>query len=198
MPRLDSPAVFSALLGGEDAGVWSILPYETPYKVKQRYLRNTNVVQTEFHLENGDKFDVFDFAPRFHDGESYYRAPQLFRIIRAIKGNPRVQMVLRPRFDYGRMEAKVALTSQGLVYRSDAEALYFETDIPLNYVQQSRPFELSGTRYCVLSHGEAWGRPLKFGCEEFYDRTVAYWRMWVKHSNVPFEYRKRSSDPLLP
>jgi len=189
MPRFDSPSVFSALLGGDDAGIWSCLPDGESYETKQRYLRNTNVLQTEFHLPNGDRYDIFDFAPRYSAWEGYYRPPQLIRILRPVKGNPRVRMVLKPKFDYGRLAPEVALTSAGIVYRSESERLYLNTDIPLTYVMDSQVFELNSPRYCVLSHGEPFLRPLKVACEELYDRTVAYWRLWVKHCNIPFEYQ---------
>jgi len=188
MPRFDSPSIFSALLGGPEAGEWRLRPVE-PFETKQRYLRNTNVVHTEFHLKNGDRFDTFDFCPRFAESDSYYRAPQIMRIIRAIKGNPRVRMLINPRFDYGRAEGNVSHTAQGLCYRGEHSSLHFQTDVPLTYVIDGTPFELSGTKYCVLSHGEPFARPLKFSCEEFYDRTVSYWRTWVKHCNIPFEYQ---------
>jgi GH15 family glucan-1,4-alpha-glucosidase len=54
---------------------------------------------------------------------------------------------------------------------------------------EQRPFELRDTRYLVLTYGQPLARPLRFTCEEFYDRTVNYWRTWVKHCNIPFEYQ---------
>src|SRR5687768_7343518 len=72
MPRFDSSAIFASLLGTEEAGVWSCLPESPAYDVKQAYIGNTNVLSTEFHLKNGDRFDIIDFAPRFHSRDGYY------------------------------------------------------------------------------------------------------------------------------
>jgi GH15 family glucan-1,4-alpha-glucosidase len=83
----------------------------------------------------------------------------------------------------------VEFTAHGLCYRSEKDSLYLQTDVPLTYIVDGTPYELSGTRYFVLGHGGPFERPLKFGCEEFYDRTVSYWRTWVKHCNIPFEYQ---------
>jgi len=188
MPRLDSASVFGALLGGDEAGVWSCLPV-IPYETRSRYLRNTNVLQTEFHLQNGDRYDLFDFAPRFGTIDHYYRPPQFIRILRTVKGNPRVRMVFQPKFDYGRLPPDIGLTGDSIVYRAQTHRLFLNTDIPHTYVLEGHPFELEGTKYCVLSYGERFERPLKFSCEEFYDRTVAYWRTWVKHCSIPFEYQ---------
>ena len=55
-PRFDSEAIFASLLGDDDNGVWTCLPTNGEFETKQYYLRNTNVVVTEFHLKNGDPF----------------------------------------------------------------------------------------------------------------------------------------------
>jgi len=189
MPRFDSPAVFAEILGDEDAGTWSLLPEKENYQTKQYYLRNTNVCITEYHLENGDRYDVCDFAPRFDKVHDYYRPPQLMRIIRPVKGTPRLRVKLNPRFDYGRIAPDTSISGDSIVYRSGSYRLFLETDLPFTYVLSEQPFELTGTRYAVLSHGEPFGQPLKFACEEYLDRTIAYWRKWVKHCNTPFEYQ---------
>ncbi len=188
MPRMDSASVFGAILGGDEAGVWACLP-TIPFTTKSRYLRNTNVLQTEFHLQNGDRFDLFDFAPRFLDDDHYYRPPQFIRILRTVNGNPKVRMTFQPRFDYGRSAPEIGLTGDSIVYRSEGDRLFLHTDIPHTHVLGGQPFELGGTKYCVVSHGERFERPLKFSCEEFLERTVSYWRTWVKHCSIPFEYQ---------
>lgn len=189
MPRFDSPSVFSDLLGGEEAGVWSCVPASDPYETKQRYLTNTNVVQTEFQTKNGERFEIIDFIPRFSYREDYYRAPQIIRILRNIKGNPRLRMVLEPKFEYGKITPEKTYSSQGILYRTEKERLYLRSDIPITYILEGQPFELTGTRYCVLSYGEPFEQPLKFTCEEYFERTVSYWRTWIKHCNIPFEYQ---------
>jgi len=189
MPRFDSPAVFASLLGDESNGIWSILPITEQYTTRQYYIRNTNVVQTEFHLANGDRFDVIDFAPRFTSREGYYRAPRFMRVVRTVKGNPRVRMTLKPAFEYGRTPAEVSITGMGVSFRGSGMRLHLQTNIPVTYILENQSFELSSDIYCVLSHGEPLSRPLKFSCEEFLDRTITYWKTWVKHCNIPFEYQ---------
>ncbi|MBY0471536.1 glycoside hydrolase family 15 protein [bacterium] len=189
LPRFDSEAVFASLLGDEKAGIWSILPENGDYETKQRYLQNTNVVRTEFHLKNGDRFDLIDFMPRFQERDEYYRSPQIIRIIRPVKGNPRIKVRFQPRFNYGNVTPDVASTSEGIVYRNDSTRIYLKTDVPSTYILENQTFELSGDRYFVLSHGEPFGHALRFGCEEFFERTTAYWRTWVKHCSIPFEYQ---------
>ena len=190
MPRFDSDAPFAALLGDEENGYWSFVPESGDYETKQKYLTNSNVLLTEFHLKNGDRFDLIDFMPRFQQRDGYYRAPQIIRVLRLIRGNPRIRVLLSPKFDYGRAAPEISTLSEGIVYRHGSSRLFLNTDVPLTYIQSGSPFEISGDRYFVLTHNEPFERPLKFSCEEFLDRTLSYWRTWVKHCSIPFEYQE--------
>jgi GH15 family glucan-1,4-alpha-glucosidase len=189
MPRFDSPAIFASLLGEDENGVWSILPETDDYETKQSYVRNTNVVRTEFHLGSGDRYDVYDFAPRFHSRDAVYHAPRLMRVIRLVKGHPRVRMSLKPRFDYGRVAPEIGQTGDGIVFRMNSERVLLQTDLPMTYVIHEQPFEINSDHYCVLSYNEPFLHPLKFGVEEYLERTISYWIGWVQHCNIPFEYQ---------
>jgi GH15 family glucan-1,4-alpha-glucosidase len=197
LPRFDSPAVFSALLGDKSNGHWTCVPDPSTglrYDTRQSYVGNTNVLRTEFHLSNGDRFDIIDFAPRFQKGDNYYRPPHFLRIIRPVKGNPRIRMSLKPKFDYGRLEPEINLTSSGgpgITYRGPEVELFFKSDVPTTYLLSEQSFELTTTHYCALTYGEPFGENLKFRCEEYLERTLAYWRTWVKHCTLPFEFQSQ-------
>ncbi|MBI4405249.1 MAG: glycoside hydrolase family 15 protein [Deltaproteobacteria bacterium] len=190
MPRLDSQAIFASLLGNEDNGIWSCLPEDPSYQTRQSYLHNTNIIKTEFSLQSGERFEIVDFAPRFRHRDGYFRPVQLIRIIRKVAGNPRVRMVLKPRFDYGRVTPSVSVSSEGIAFNNQSERLYFSTNIPTSYVADGQVFELTGDYYGVLSYNEPFERSLRFGCEEYLERTIQYWRTWVKHCNIPCEYQE--------
>lgn len=189
MPRFDSPSIFASLLGGEEAGYWSCHPEADSFETNQTYCRNTNIVRTGFSTKNEDQFEVIDFCPRFYDRNTYFRPAQILRIIRPLKGNPRVQMFLVPRFDYGKTKPEVTVVGDGIVFRSGETKLFFHSDIPISYLMEGKAFELTSEKYCVLSYGEPFDRPLKFTCDEFFERTLSYWKTWVKHCSIPFEYQ---------
>lgn len=188
MPRFDSPAVFAQLLGTEESGHWSCLPLGE-YKTSQRYIENTNVVVTRYDLKSGEKYEVIDFAPRFFFKDNFFRPPQLVRIIRPIAGSPRVRMRLKPMFNYGKDEPRTSPTGMGMQFDGPSESLHLTTDIPVSYIDGDGAFELNSTRYAVLSYGRAFELPLRFGCEEYLERTVNYWKLWVKHCSIPFEFQ---------
>ena len=64
------------------------------------------------------------------------------------------------------------------------------TNVPLTYVEDERPFLLEDDRHLVLT----WGEPLEAGLEEtaerFLERTLDYWRRWVKGTRVPRDYQR--------
>src|SRR3954471_21916299 len=78
LPRFDSEPVFGRLLdpGG---GSFLVSPADGASGT-QRYLENTNVLETTFDAPGG-RFRVLDFAPRFELHGRMFRPTQLFRLI---------------------------------------------------------------------------------------------------------------------
>src|SRR5262245_40941559 len=79
IPRFDSEPVFSTLLDHAAGGVFAIGPAEGSHGT-QRYVENTNVLETRFDTPSGS-FRVLDFAPRFAEHERMVRPTQLVRIV---------------------------------------------------------------------------------------------------------------------
>ena len=194
MPRFDAPSIFASLLDSdsEKAGIWSVRP-EGPienWDTRQFYMRNTNVLVTTFtELSGKSQFEVVDFAPRYEKNYGYYRPPHIVRIVRPIKGNPRIIMKCLPRMDYGRETPKIVPISSGILYEGQGTSLYLRSDASTSYVIQETPFDLKESKHFILSYGEPFQGPLKFAIEEQLDRTIAYWRGWAKHCNIPFEFQ---------
>ena len=53
LPRFDSAACFSALLGGPEHGRWLIAPAENDVRITRRYLSNTLILETVFTTAHG-------------------------------------------------------------------------------------------------------------------------------------------------
>lgn len=193
MPRFDSTAIFASILDPERGGYWSMEPAIEPthqrWDTKQYYMRNTNVLVTLFSEVGGDQFELIDFMPRFERNDQYYKPPQIIRVLRPLKGIPRVVIRIRPRFDYGKILPRTIQTSSEVVYENHGSALYLSSDAPIAYVLDETPFELKESKHFVLSYGVPFQGPLRFEVEEQLDRTLAYWRNWAKHCNIPFEFQ---------
>ncbi|QCB94487.1 glycoside hydrolase family 15 protein [Cellulomonas shaoxiangyii] len=94
LPRFDSPAVFSALLGGPDDGRWRLSAVDGEV-VERRYLPQTFVLETTWQTPTG-RVRVTDFLPPVTD-----RA-DLVRRVECLEGTVEVEHDLRLRFDYAR------------------------------------------------------------------------------------------------
>ncbi|MEO0776260.1 MAG: trehalase-like domain-containing protein, partial [Bacteroidota bacterium] len=99
-PRFDSSFVFGGLLDDEKGGDFCIRPEWEEFTSEQRYLRNTTVLQTTFHCEDGS-YRVTDFAPRFRQYERYFRPLMLIRKVEPLEGTPRIRVRCNPRGNYG-------------------------------------------------------------------------------------------------
>jgi GH15 family glucan-1,4-alpha-glucosidase len=94
LPRFDSPSVFGAILGGPEAGHWSLRPTDRTAAPTREYVPGTFVLRTTWRTADAEA-EVIDFMP-FRDGRS-----NLVRRVRGVSGTMRFRGVLRLRFDYG-------------------------------------------------------------------------------------------------
>src|SRR5687767_1632809 len=94
MPRPDSPPTFGAILD-DDGGSFGITTI-APSRTEQLYLKNTNVLQTVFTCDDGSKFEVIDFCPRFEQFGRMFRPPAMVRIMRPVEGAARIKVHCKP------------------------------------------------------------------------------------------------------
>ncbi len=186
-PRPDSSFVFGPLLDRERGGVFAVEGADTEV-VQQEYVENTNVLRTVFRGPGGE-FELLDFAPRFHLYDRFFKPSMLVRILRPLVGEPRARVRCRPTYEYGLQEVGLWRASNHIEYTGFPTPVRLTTNVPLTYVEDERPFLLESDRHLVLT----WGEPLEAGLEEtaerFLERTLDYWRRWVKGTRVPRDYQ---------
>jgi GH15 family glucan-1,4-alpha-glucosidase len=187
-PRPDSSFVFGPLLDHERGGAFTVEGLDAT-EIRQEYLENTNVLRTVFDGPSGS-FELFDFAPRFQQYQRFFKPSMLVRILRPLSGEPRARVRCSPRYEYGLVEAGFWRASNHIEYTGLPAPLRLTTNLPLTYVEDQRPFLLERERHLVLT----WGQPLEAGLEEtaehFLERTIDYWRRWVKGTRVPRDYQR--------
>src|SRR5262245_45959480 len=93
-PRFDSPACFSALIGGPEHGCWKLGPADAAARVERRYRPDTLVLETDFATAEG-AITLIDFMSLGASGS------HLARIVAGRRGCVRVRTELALRFDYG-------------------------------------------------------------------------------------------------
>ena len=187
-PRPDSSFVVGPLLDREQGGVFSVEGVDAT-EIEQTYLENTNVLRTVFRAGDG-AFELIDFAPRFSLYDRFFKPSMLIRIMRPLTGEPQALVRCRPTYEYGLQEIGRWRASNHIAFTGFPTPVRLTTNVPLTYVEDERPFLLERDRHLVLT----WGEPLEAGLEEtaerFLERTLDYWRRWVKGTRVPRDYQR--------
>jgi GH15 family glucan-1,4-alpha-glucosidase len=187
-PRFDSTFIFGGLLDQKKGGVFSILP-TSDYTSHQYYSENTNVLITEITAQNGSKYRVTDFAPRFFEHQRYYKPLMLIRKIEPLDGTPQVVVKCEPVSDYGNVKLTVNRGSNHIQFLGGDESIRLTTNIPISYVFDEQPFVISEPKYLVLTYGEPLEASLISTAERFLRETTQYWRTWIKHSSIATYYQ---------
>lgn len=187
LPRFDSPPVFSTLLDAEGGGHFTIAPADGSPGA-QRYIENTNVLETRFDSPDG-AFRVIDFLPRFVLFERSFRPTKILRVVEPLAGTPRVTATCEPRLGWSRKEPRRDVGSHHVSYMGYDAEVRLTTDVPLSYLG-GRPFALTERKHFVLSWGAPVEEPLAPLCDRFLRETEAYWQRWVKHCDVPLWYQE--------
>jgi GH15 family glucan-1,4-alpha-glucosidase len=187
MPRFDSEPIFGRLLD-EDGGSFRVEPADGTLGV-QRYIDNTNVLETRFDCKDGS-FRVLDFAPRFIQFDRTFRPTKIMRIVEPLSGTPMVRVLCDPRLGWSKKVPARDVGSNHISYLGYAAELRLTTDVPLSYLD-GLPFALTGKKHLVLAWGDPVQESLPALCHRFLDETIRYWQRWVKHCEVPPVYQQQ-------
>ena len=181
-PRFDSTFVFGGMLDTEKGGRCAVTP-DGDFTSHQYYVENTNVLRTEITTETG-KYRVTDFAPRFHLYERFFKPLMFVRKIEPLEGNPRIKVSCDPVCDYGKKKMKASMGSNHIDYLGCEENIRMNSNISLNYILNEQSFVLNEPKYLVMTYGYNLEAPLISTAEHFLRETIAYWRIWIKHSSI--------------
>jgi GH15 family glucan-1,4-alpha-glucosidase len=184
MPRFDSPSIFARVLDTDCGGTFRFLAGDTEIRGELGYLANTNVVRALF--ADGDAaWEVLDFAPRIPDGADVRVPIEIVRLLRPLRGHPRIRVDFDPRPDYARKAAELLETTTGLEVHGAARPLHLATNCPIPYVLGCRQFVLDQPLFFALT----WGPPSEprtmASVLHDLERTIAGWRAWSKSCSLP-------------
>lgn len=191
VPRVDGDPVFSALLNGDqrDAGIWRF-ELEGQTSATQEYIRNTPNLVTTLEAKDGSAVQILDFCPRFERSGRMYRPVSYVRIVRPLKGNPRIRMILKPTKNYGAQIAETTHGTNHIRYLVGPQALRLSTDAPVGYILEGRTFRVEGDTHFFLGPDEPFVGNLREQVRSMEQSTRKYWRNWVRMLAIPFEWQE--------
>lgn len=190
MPRFDSDPVFACLLddGNPNAGSFGV-DLEGYARSEQSYLRNTAIVVTRLHDDQGGGIEVTDFAPRFKQYGRNYRPNMFVRRIRPLAGAPRIRIRLRPRFGYGAQIPVVTHGSHHIRYVGPDQVLRMTTDASVTAVLDETWFFLEHDITLMVGPDEPVPEGVDQISRQFFEQTCHYWEEWVRYLSIPFEWQ---------
>lgn len=197
-PRFDSASVFARILDHGRGGHWSVAPTARA-ESSQRYESGTNVLETRFSTGGGE-LRVTDFMPVLEWDEQFASHHEIHRVLEA-RGEPlEVEVVFRPRFDYGRLPADFRIRKYGVLATDEhRETLTLSTEDPVAWDTDGE--EGGVTARFRLAPGQTRHLVLRYDDDEVYPcarydtagklaRTRTFWRDWSACIDYEGPYRE--------
>ena len=180
LPQFDSPSVFGKILDQKKGGSFQIL-CDNSYSITQKYVDNTCILMTKF--DNGsDAFELLDYMPRFQkENGVYYAPPEICRILKLVKGNPKLKVLYDPRLVYsiGRTnnyEKNDFIVS--VVNEERYDTLYLYTDLNKKNILECSEISLDRDYFLTISYNEKINPPSLNHINLELERTKVYWLNW--------------------
>jgi GH15 family glucan-1,4-alpha-glucosidase len=193
MPRYDDDPVFCSLMDGgqeaKDYGYFDI-DIEDFARSEQCYLYNTAIVVTTLYDTHGSALEITDFAPRFKQRGRTYRPVMIVRRLRAVIGNPRIKVRIKPAIDYGARQPEVTHGSNHIRFVIPNNTIRLTTDVPISFVLKEVPFILEEPLTLILGPDETLDSGIEETGRDFVERTTDYWREWCSGLSLPFEWQE--------
>ena len=182
LPRFDSAACFTALLGDSRHGRWQIVP-QGKYKVKRCYRDGTLILETQFKTSKGEAV-LIDFMPVGTEHSC------IVRLVTGLRGHVDFETELVIRFDYGITVPWVARIDElTLSAVAGPNLLTLHTFAPL-YGEDMRTkgqfaVRAGETVPFVLMHSPS-HLPVPFlpSVEAMLAETEKYWTEWTGRSEI--------------
>jgi GH15 family glucan-1,4-alpha-glucosidase len=196
LPRFDSDAVFTALLGDETNGCWKLAPRGSVTSSTRRYSGHTMVLETTYVTASG-RVRVTDFMHAFRNP-----GPHIMRIVDGLEGSVELEMALTARFGYGDLPPWTRLIGDAWTMTAVGDALALRCDVEIALDEhdpratftvgagEQRTFDLAW----YPSHEDP---PVALDARAALERTLAWWNEWSAQITITTDYPEDVFRSLL-
>lgn len=190
LPRFDGDASFCALLSPRcEGGDWAI-QLEDFEHAEQHYMVNTAVLVTRLYDRQGAGVEIVDYMPRFRSRGRFYHPVMIARRVRPIGGAPRIRVLLRPLCDYGANRPQTTSGSNHIRFLLSGVVQRLTSDVASPMIERGLPFILEKPAHFVFGPDETLMHSAADFIHHTLERTLAYWREWVRNLSVPYEWQE--------
>lgn len=187
LPRIDSPALFAELLGGESAGYFEVAPSSGGEPDAVEYAGDTFTLQTRWpSVRVTDYLDCSGGRPVQRAGRS--------DLIRVIEGSGRVRITFAPRLDFGRERTRLMIRESGVAVQDSFDPIVLSSP-GVSWTLREDGLHHTAVAEVELRAGEPIVLELRYGTGRLApsivsesDRrrqTDAFWSSWVGMLDIP-------------
>lgn len=190
LPRFDSPSVFAKILDSKKGGAFEIIT-ESNFDITQSYIEDSCILKTKFK-NSEEEFEVIDFMPRFQDEKGYYHAPpEIIRLIKPIKGEPKVKFLYEPKLEYAQGTTSYENKKDHVVSYVDYpvhDSLFLYSNGSYNDLVNKKFQSLDKIRFFCISYNEKLTIPKLSDSLLDFERTKVYWFNWCSKTPIFEKY----------
>ncbi|MBE2997743.1 glycoside hydrolase family 15 protein [Nocardiopsis sp. HNM0947] len=196
LPDFDSSSCFTALLGDEQNGCWTMRPAEGPREATRRgYRGETLVLESEWDTDTGT-VRVIDFMPP-RGG-----APHVVRIVEGVRGSVQMHTSLRLRFDHGHVVPWMHREGSELVAIAGPDAVWLSAPIELqghNFTHDATFTVTAGQRipFVMTWHPSQTEESDHLDAEKALSRTQRFWQDWATQCSYDGPHREAVVRSLI-
>ena len=190
LPRFDSPSVFAKILDSKKGGAFEIIT-ESNFDITQSYIEDSCILKTKFK-NSKEEFEVIDFMPRFQDEKGYYHAPpEIIRLIKPIKGTPKVKFLYEPKLEYAQGTTSYENKKDHIVSYVDYpvhDSLFLYSNGSYSDLINKKFQLLNKIRFFCISYNEKLIIPKLSDSLLDFERTKVYWFNWCSKTPIFEKY----------
>ena len=190
LPRFDSPSVFAKILDSKKGGAFEIIT-ESNFDITQSYIEDSCILKTKFK-NSKEEFEVIDFMPRFQDEKGYYHAPpEIIRLIKPIKGTPKVKFLYEPKLEYAQGTTSYENKKDHVVSYVDYpvhDSLFLYSNWSYNDLVNKKFQSLNKIIFFCISYNEKLIIPKLSDSLLDFERTKVYWFNWCSKTPIFEKY----------
>jgi GH15 family glucan-1,4-alpha-glucosidase len=214
LPEFHSPSIFASILDREKGGFFSIAPVRSMKSV-QRYLPETNVVETYFEAEEGAVRIIDGFAVSSEEAKKTHFSPEheILRVVEGVSGDVGMRMEYSPRSFYGKHIPRLEDRKKFGIHFCTGENIYTllstlePQQILLSDKEQGKAmaeFSVKAGERVIFSLSYSSRSPAVLpeihmtGWKRMND-TIRYWKEWIGHCQYSglYEQEVRRSALVL-
>jgi len=189
-PRIDSPALFSELVGGPTAGYFAVRPVASLGEPRQAYLGDSFALQSTW-----PRMTVTDYLD-CSGGRNLHRAGRT-DLLRVIEGAGRVRIEFAPRLDFGRIHTRLTLNDRGVVVEDTVDPIVLRAPGLPWRIEHEAHHETAVAEIDLSDHEGRVELELRFGTGDLGPAVLSearrrkqsdrFWSTWARSLDIPEE-----------